>query len=180
MATPSPKKKPPNKTTILNQIAQDTALSRKQVAAVLESLEGMDCKRTEATRCRMLQPSGPAENQGCQKTCQTGAQGHQSLYRRRNDVQGQACQQGDQGVTPEEAEGHGLTRKGACPASLPLPLTFQHIQLGLDKGAVRQVKQVGNLPDLVLPRTCPACGRRRRSSIDPAAGFFSLPACTHH
>ena len=44
MATPSPKKKPPNKTTILNQIAQDTALSRKQVAAVLESLEGMIAK----------------------------------------------------------------------------------------------------------------------------------------
>ncbi len=34
-------KKPPTKSEILNHIATDTTLTRKQVAAVLESLEGL-------------------------------------------------------------------------------------------------------------------------------------------
>ncbi len=44
MATSRPEKKPPTKTAILNQIAKDTSLSRKQVASVIESLEGMIAK----------------------------------------------------------------------------------------------------------------------------------------
>lgn len=44
MATSRPEKKPPTKTAILNQIAKDTSLSRKQIASVLESLEGMIAK----------------------------------------------------------------------------------------------------------------------------------------
>ncbi|MCY3802975.1 MAG: DNA-binding protein [Proteobacteria bacterium] len=44
MATSRPDKKPPTKTAILNGIAKETDLSRKQVASVLESLEGMIAK----------------------------------------------------------------------------------------------------------------------------------------
>lgn len=44
MATPRPEKKPPTKTDILNQIAHDTSLSRKQVTSVFESLERMIAK----------------------------------------------------------------------------------------------------------------------------------------
>lgn len=44
MTTSSPDKKPPTKTAILNGIAKETDLSRKQVASVLESLEGMIAK----------------------------------------------------------------------------------------------------------------------------------------
>ena len=44
MATSRPDKNPPTKTAILNGIAKETDLSRKQVASVLESLEGMIAK----------------------------------------------------------------------------------------------------------------------------------------
>jgi len=37
-------KKPPTKSEILNNIAADTDLSRKEVASVLESLEGLISK----------------------------------------------------------------------------------------------------------------------------------------
>lgn len=44
MATSSSQKKPPTKTQILSHIAQNTELTRKQVAAVLGSLEDMIAK----------------------------------------------------------------------------------------------------------------------------------------
>lgn len=44
MAATNSAKKPPTKSEILNQIAADTDLSRKQVAAVFASLEGIISK----------------------------------------------------------------------------------------------------------------------------------------
>ena len=44
MAATNSAKKPPTKSAILNQIAADTDLSRKQVAAVFASLEGIISK----------------------------------------------------------------------------------------------------------------------------------------
>lgn len=44
MATSRTDKQAPTKTAILSRIAEETALSRKQVASVLESLEGMIAK----------------------------------------------------------------------------------------------------------------------------------------
>ena len=44
MAASNSAKKPPTKSEILNHIAAETDLSRKEVAAVLQSLEGMIAK----------------------------------------------------------------------------------------------------------------------------------------
>ena len=44
MAASNSAKKPPTKSEILNHIAADTDLSRKEVSAVLESLEGLIAK----------------------------------------------------------------------------------------------------------------------------------------
>ena len=44
MAATNSAKKPPTKSEILNQIAADTDLSRKQIAAVFASLEGIISK----------------------------------------------------------------------------------------------------------------------------------------
>lgn len=43
-SSPKPAKRPPTKSAILNSIAADTSLSRKEVAAVLKSLEGLIAK----------------------------------------------------------------------------------------------------------------------------------------
>ena len=51
-------KKPPTKSEILNHIAEDTDLTRKQVSAVLESLEGLIAKELKPRGAGMFNVPG--------------------------------------------------------------------------------------------------------------------------
>ena len=101
--------KPPTKSEIYAQIADDTGLTKKDVAAVFDSLSGQ-IKKNLGGRSGpgLFSIPGLLKNARREKACHEGQKGCQSLHRRRNDVQSQAGVQDCQGCSAERPERHGL------------------------------------------------------------------------
>ena len=97
-------KKPPTKSEIYAKIVEDTGLTRKDVAAVFDSLNGQ-IKKNLGGRGAV----GTFTLPGLLKMrVVKKPQGRESLHRRGNDVQGKTGIESCQGVAAEGPEGHGL------------------------------------------------------------------------
>lgn len=107
---PAPLKDRFNKTQILDQIAASTALSRKQVAAVLDSLaDVLEAHINKKAVGEFVLP-GLMKISTVRKAGGQGTQGHQSIHQGRGHVQSQARLHGRQSAPAEEAQGHGALR----------------------------------------------------------------------
>ena len=69
----------PTKSEVLTQISKDTALSRKQVASVFDSLGGVIKKSLRGNG--LFTMPGLHEVEGCEEARHEGARRHQPLHR---------------------------------------------------------------------------------------------------
>jgi hypothetical protein len=93
----------PTKSEIVAQITKDTDLSRKQVAAVFESLNGQIKKSLRSGGLFTL--PRPAQAEGREEARHEGARRHQSLHEGKDGVQGEAGLEEGPRAAVEEPQG---------------------------------------------------------------------------
>ncbi len=101
-----------SKSELIQKVADETALAKKDVKAVIESLATHGYKELKKAGTFLL--PGFAKFVVIKKPATPGAQGHQSLHQGADRVQGEAGAQDSQG-----SPGEGRQRRGLKAASTP-------------------------------------------------------------
>ena len=94
-------KDPMTKTQLLAELAENTGLSKKDVAAVLDGLSHLVSRHLKKRGAGQFTMPGLLKNQNREEAGDQSAQRDQSVHWRRSDVQGQTRAHHGQGATPQ-------------------------------------------------------------------------------
>jgi hypothetical protein len=96
------------KSEIYRELSEKTGLTRKQVVSVFDEMSGLLKKDLGRRGPGTFTVPGLLKVRVGAQARDQGAQGHQPVHRRRDDVQGQARAQRGQGQPAQGPQGHGL------------------------------------------------------------------------